>query len=60
MAIPHVSSASNSIILYPHKDSQTKPVEKPLVSSCEEPPERISSFVETLLKLIAKTQKSNF
>ena len=32
MAIPHVSSVSNSRILYPHKDSQTKPVGRQLVS----------------------------
>ena len=58
MAITNAKSPTNSSFLYPYKDSQTKPIRRPIISGCDSPIERISSFVDYLLQPIAKVQES--
>ena len=60
MAIPHAKSTANTTILHTHKIKIHKPtpVGRPIISGCEGPTERISSFVDSLLQPIAKSQKS--
>ena len=40
------------------KIHKAKPVGRPIISGCEGPTERISSFVDSLLQPVAKVQKS--
>jgi len=58
MVISDTKLATNSCFLHSYQDSQPNPVGKPFISGCECPTERISSFVDHLLQLIAKIQKS--
>ena len=58
MAIPHTKSTANTANLHPHKYSQPTPVGRPIISGYEGSTERISSFVDSLLQPIAKSQKS--
>ena len=56
MAISNSKSTAYPRILHPQKDSN--PVGRPIISSCEGPTERISSFVDSLLQPIAKLHNS--
>jgi len=40
------------------KIQKTVPVERPIISGCDGPTEKISSFVDTLLQPIAQKQQS--
>ena len=50
MAIPDTKSLTNI--------HNPNPVERPIISGCDSPTERISSFVDYLLQPIAKVQES--
>ena len=50
MAIPDTKSLTNI--------HNPNPVERPIISGCDNPTERISSFVDYLLQPIAKVQES--
>ena len=59
MAISNAKSATNSSFLYPvPKIHKPNPVGRPIISGCDSPKERISSFVDDLLQPIAKVQES--
>ena len=59
MALSKTTTASHSNILHPTKDIQTDPSRETLIiSGCDGPTERLSSFVDELLQPIAQQQKS--
>jgi len=58
MANTHTKPASYSNFYTLTKIHKPNPVGRPIISGCEGPTERISSFVDYLLQLIAKAKQS--
>ena len=54
----HIDSISIPVFYTLTKIHKPKPVGRPIISGCEGPTERISSFVDSLLQPVAKVQKS--
>ena len=58
MAVSDTQSAVCTTFLHTHKIHRPTPVGRPIISGCDGPTERISSFVDYTLQPIAKAQKS--
>ena len=58
MAMSNARPTVHTSVLHTYKDSQPTPVGRPIISGCDGPTERISSFVDYILQPIAKSQKS--
>ena len=58
MASTNAKTTAHPSILHPTKIHKPKPVGRPIISGCEGPTERISSFVDSVLQPVTKVQKS--
>ena len=54
----HIDDMTKKWLSDPSRTNKPTPVGRPIISGCDGPTERISSFVDYILQPIAKTQKS--